>query len=216
MTAAELRHFAHLLALDGSSSVLEIGSGSGGPALFLAETIGCSVTGLDINAFGIRNANELARQRNLGSLVRFELADAGRPLIFERNAFDAVFSNDAMCHIADRSNVLKEWHRVLKPGGRMLFTDAMVVTGIVSHEEIARRSSIGFYYYVPPGANERMIEAAGFEAIRCDDLTSTAATISRRWHDARAGQSRDLCIGRLMGYSHLRQGVTSSQNARAH
>jgi SAM-dependent methyltransferase len=192
MTAAELRHFMALLSLNQSSAVLEIGSGSGGPALFLAEAIGCQVTGLDINEFGINNSNELARERNLDSRARFQLADASQPLPFKQNTFDAIISNDAMCHVPKRLAVLKEWYRVLKPGGRMLFTDALVITGLVSHEEIARRSSVGYYYYVSPGVNEKMIERAGFELISCDDLTSSAATVSRRWHDARANHREEM------------------------
>ena len=58
--------------------------------------------------------------------------------------------------------MLGEMFRVLKAGGRMLFSDALVVGGMVSHEEIATRSSIGFYVYSPPGENERLIARAGF------------------------------------------------------
>lgn len=192
MTADELRHFITLLRLNRSSNVLEIGSGSGGPALFLAQVIGCKVIGLDVNEFGVNNSNELARKRDLDSLARFQLADASQPLPFAQDTFDAVISNDAMCHVPKRLEVLQEWHRVLKPGGQMLFTDAMVITGLVSHEEIARRSSIGYYYYVAPGVNEKMIEGAGFELIRCEDLTSSAATVSRRWHDARASHREGM------------------------
>ena len=68
----------------------------------------------------------------------------------------------------------------------MLFTDALVITGLVSHEEIAGRSSIGLYYYVSPGENEKMIENAGFQIVAVEDLTPAAADISKRWHDARA------------------------------
>ena len=201
MTADELRHFMALLSLHRSSNVLEIGSGSGGPALFLAEAVGCKVTGMDINAFGINNSNELARQRKLDSLARFQLADASQPLPFEQNTFDAVISNDAMCHVPKRLDVLREWYRVLKPGGQMLFTDALVITGLVSHEEIAKRSSIGYYCYVPFGVNERMIETAGFELIRSEDLTSSAASVSRRWHDARAKHREEMI--RLEGESNF-------------
>src|SRR5207253_7813940 len=45
---------------------------------------------------------------------------------------------------------------------RMLFTDALVVTGILSNGEIATRSSIGPYFFLPAGENERLIETAGF------------------------------------------------------
>ena len=94
--------------------------------------------------------------------VTFRKVDASRPLPFSAATFDAVFSNDAMCHIANRLEVLADWQRILRPNGRILFTDAMVLTGPVSHEEIAIRSSIGFYLFVPPEKNERHIEQAGF------------------------------------------------------
>ncbi len=185
MMADELRRFIAFLDLKRRDEVLEIGSGSGGPALFLAETVGCRVTGLDINEFGIKNSVELARQRGVESRAEFRLADASQPLLFEANAFDVIVCNDAICHIAGRLEILKEWRRVLKPGGRMLFTDALVLTGVVSHEEIARRSSIGNYFFVPDGENERLIKEAEFELIRREDLTAAAASVARRWRNAR-------------------------------
>ena len=185
MTADELRHFIKLLGIDDSKNVLEVGSGSGGPAFFLAKETGCRMIGVDVNGFGVRNANDLARERGLLDQVDFKLIDAGKQLPFENDSFDTVFSNDVMCHIPDRPNVLKEWHRLLRPGGQMLFTDALVVSGIVSNDEIAKRSSIGLYFYLPPGENERMIEEAGFEIVNVEDLTPAAAAISKRWHNAR-------------------------------
>src|SRR2546422_9921236 len=65
MTADELRQFIRRLKLKPSSHVLEVGSGSGGPALFVARTMGCRITGLDINEYGIRNSNQLARRQQL-------------------------------------------------------------------------------------------------------------------------------------------------------
>lgn len=186
MTASELLYFAATLKIDSSSNLLEIGSGSGGSAIFLAENTGCAITGIDANEFGISNANELAKQRGLDSTVRFELVDASKRLPFDASEFNVVFSNDVMCHVPARQKVLREWHRVLKPDGQILFTDALVITGIISHAEIAKRSSIGLYFFVPTGENERMIEEAGFEIIAVEDLTPAAAEVSKRWYDARA------------------------------
>ena len=193
MTADELRHFIDLLEIDDSKNVLEVGSGSGGPALFLAKETGCRLTGVDVNEFGTKNANELTKERGLSERAEFKLIDASKPLPIDDGTFDVVFSNDVMCHVPERQNVLKEWHRVLKPGGQILFTDALVITGIVSHEEIAKRSSIGLYFYLPPGENERMIKEAGFEIVTVEDLTPAAAEISKRWHDARE-KHRDAMI----------------------
>ena len=121
--------------------------------------------------------------------------DASRPLPFGDARFDAVVSNDAICHIGRRLSVLRDWNRVLRPGASMLFTDAMILTGIVSHEELATRSSIGFYLFVPPGENERLIREAGFDLLAVHDVTENAALVSRRWHDARAAQ-RDALVAR--------------------
>jgi SAM-dependent methyltransferase len=192
MTANELRQFIRRLKLRPSSRVLEVGSGSGGPALFVARTVGCRITGLDINEYGIKNANDLARRQKLDSSAHFQRADAARRLPFAANSFDAVLSNDAMCHVPRRGDVLREWFRVLRPGGRMLFTDAMVITGLLSNEEIAARSSIGSYFFLPPGENERLIRASGFELVRTDDVTADAAIIAKRWHYARARRGKEL------------------------
>lgn len=192
MTTAELRRFFGLLELGAGSRVLEIGCGAGGCAAFMVENAGCHVTGLDLNESGIRNARELARARGLESRARFEVIDASQGLPFAESAFDAVFSNDAMCHISGRLAVLKEWHRVLRPGGRMLFTDAMIVSGLLTNLEIATRSSIGYYLFLPPGENERLIAQAGFQLLGADDLTESAAVIAARWHRARAQRRAEL------------------------
>jgi len=192
LTADDWLRFADLAGVRENSRVLEVGSGSGGPALYLAAERGCHVTGVDINAHGVDNGRKLAADRGLADRVRFETVDASRPLPFSAAAFDAVLSNDAMCHIANRLAVLRDWHRVLRPGGRMLFTDALIITGPLSADEIATRSSIGLYIFVPPGENERLIAAAGFRLLSADDVTAEAETIAGRWHDAREAHRAQL------------------------
>ena len=68
----------------------------------------------------------------------------------------------------------------------------MVLTGAVSHEELATRSSIGRYFFVPPGENERLIGEAGLTLLRVEDVTPNAAIVARRWRDARAGHREPL------------------------
>ena len=192
MTATEWLRFADQLHVRPDSRVLEVGSGSGGPAVHLAATMRCHVTGVDINEHGVRNGEQLAAARGLVDRVKFHVVDASQPLPFPATTFDAVISNDAMCHIANRLEVLRDWHRVVRPRGRILFTDAMVVTGLVSHEELAVRSSIGFYLFVPPGENERLIAQSGFRVISSEDVTEAEVAIAQRWHDAREHHRAEL------------------------
>jgi ubiquinone/menaquinone biosynthesis C-methylase UbiE len=192
VTTEESNEIPTLLELGPGSQVLEIGSGSGRYALRIAEITGCHIVGLDINANGIRNANELARRTNLDSLVHFEHCDVSEKLPFGNETFDAAFANDVLCHIPNRPSVLSELARVLKPGGRLLFSDALVIGGLITHEEIATRSSIGYYIFSPPGVNEELIQAAGLQIARATDATGEAASIAKRWHDARAARQAVL------------------------
>lgn len=188
----ESKKIPTLLDLKPDSSVLEVGCGSGGYALYLAKDVGCKLVGIDINASGIQNANQLAAPEGLQARVRFELCDASKELPFDANSFDAVFSNDVLCHLPGRAQVLGEMYRVLKPGGRMLFSDALIVGGMLSHLEIATRSSIGHYVYGPPGENERLMERAGFRNIRATDTTENAAQIALRRFEARKKYKDEL------------------------
>ncbi len=192
VTTEESREIPQMLNLEASSSVLEIGCGSGGYALYLVKTVGSSIVGLDVNEPGVDNANQLAKTSGLAARARFLHCDASRRLPFEDETFDAVFSNDVLCHIPGRLNVLCEMFRVLKPGGRMLFSDALVVGGMISHEEIATRSSIGYYVYSPPGENERLTGQAGFQDIHVTDTTENAARIAKKWHEAREQRRNEL------------------------
>ena len=195
ITAGEWLRFADLARVRDDSHVLEVGSGSGGPAVYLAANRSCRVTGIDINEHGIRNGEKLAAAKGVAERVTLTVADASKPLPFSPATFDAVLSNDAMCHLSNRLEVLAEWHRVLKPGGRMLFTDAMIVTGLVTQEEVATRSSVGRYVFAPLGENERLIGRAGFTLLSSEDLTAAAEVVAERWHDARE-QYRDELVAR--------------------
>lgn len=192
VTTEESSEIPRLLGLTAESHVLEIGSGSGRYALQVASTTGCRLLGVDINEPGIRNANALAAEQNLAQRARFEKCDASQPLRFADATFDAIFSNDVLCHIPGRNKLLRELRRVLKPGGRLLFSDALVIGGVISHQEIAARSSIGYFLFSPPAENERMLREAGFIVVDVMDTTANASVISQRWREARQKRAVEL------------------------
>jgi len=197
VTGQEYRRFFRLLGLRATDHVLDVGCGSGGPALFLAREIGCLVSGVDVNESGIRAGLALAREAGMQDKVHFRHADVREPLPFSDQAFDALVCMDVMCHLPDRRRLFDEWRRVLRPGGRALYTDPVIVTGLVSKEEFATRGSTGYFEFGPPGVNERLLGEAGFELVMTEDVTDNEVEVSRRWHDAR--QQREAELIRLEG-----------------
>lgn len=192
VTADESAEIVRLLNLTSSSHALEIGSGSGRYALQVAATSGCRITGLDVNEAGIATANRLAKERAVEDRVQFVQCDASLPLPYGEAAFDGVFSNDVLCHVPGRESVFHELFRVLKPGRKLIFSDALIVGGVISHQEIAARSSIGYYLFSPPGENERLLQNAGFTVLEARDTTASASRIAGRWHRAREKRAEAL------------------------
>ena len=191
ITTDEYDTFYGWLNLSAGAKVLEVASGSGGPALYLAKKFKCKITGLDINEEGIKTANQHALDANITD-AKFQLVDVNQRLPFDDESFDTVMCVDSMNHLRDRLGYLREWHRVLKSGKRALFTDPVVITGPVSNEELAARSNIGFFLFVPLEITTNLIKEAGFKLIRCEDVTGNIELTSGRWHVSRQKHREDL------------------------
>jgi SAM-dependent methyltransferase len=192
VTVDEYDRYITDLKLDATSHVLEVASGSGGPALYVARKAGCQVTGIDANPNGVATANGSAARAGCRARVDFQLADATGPLPFPAASFDALLCIDSMNHFPNRAAVLRDWWSLLKPGGRAMFTDPVVITGPVTNDELAQRSSIGLFVFLPRGLNEELIMKAGFRIVSQTDATENAALVSHRWRAARARFRDDL------------------------
>ena len=184
-TVEEYDQFLSWLDLQPEHHVLEVASGSGGPARYLANKVSCRVTGIDANEAGVATAILSVARSEQADRVTFEAADANSPLPFDDNSFDALLCIDSMNHFPDRLKVFQEWRRVLRPGRRAVFTDPVVITGPVTNDELALRSSIGLFVFVPLGVNEQLIEASGFRLLKHEDVSANAALVSERWHESR-------------------------------
>lgn len=193
LTAAEHRSFLEWLAIDAHCHVLEIASGSGGPALFMAAETGCRVTGVDLHQDGVDAANAAARARGLAASATFLCGDARKPLPLPDGAFDAVVCIDAINHLYERGDVLREWHRVLRRGGRALFTDPITVTGMLRREEmIVRSGGMGEFVFTAPGEDARLLRQAGFDLVQERDATANMAQVAASWRASRASHRAEL------------------------
>jgi SAM-dependent methyltransferase len=192
LTREELERFGSDLRLGESSHLLEVASGSGGPALHLVRSTGCEVVGVDFSEEGVANANRLASEAGLSERARFLQADATQPLEFESESFSAVLCVDAINHLAGRNRIFAEWLRLLEPGGRVLFTDPTTVTGLLGIDEIVTRASIGYFVFLPLGEDARLLGEAGFRVIAVEDATENMAAMAHRWREARANREEAL------------------------
>jgi SAM-dependent methyltransferase len=164
---------------------LDVACGSGGPALHLAQRTGCQIVGVELFDDAVANGRRIAREAGLEKQASFAQADASQTLPFEDGSFDAILCIDAVNHLPDRGRVLTDWSRLLRVGGRLLFTDPVSITGALDSDELAIRTSVGYYLFMPLGANERLLAAAGMNVLAVEDTTESLAEIAGRRRDAR-------------------------------
>jgi len=192
ITADEQDRFLGLLELSPGKRLLDVACGSGGPALRIATKTGCSVVGIDMHEDAVSTANSLAAHDGLSDRAEFRVANAAEPLPFPDAFFDAITCIDAINHLPDRPRVLSDWARLLKPGGRLLFTDPITVTGPLTNHEIAVRGSIGFFLFVPLDYDRTVIAQCGLRLLVCEDVTANMAEMAERRGAARASRSHLL------------------------
>lgn len=184
-TAVEYAEMANALEVGPTSHVLDVCCGSGGPSLAIIQRTGCRLTGIDRENAAIAYAQAQSSSRGIVDRATFAIVDCSGPLPFEDDSFEAVLCVDAVLHLRDRFGTLREWARVLRDKGRLVFTDVAVITGEIAKSELDVRTASGFFLFVPPGLNEAAIEAAGLTVLRVDDRTAGVAEIGARMHAAR-------------------------------
>ena len=192
LTAAEQDRFISWLELSPGKTLLDVACGAGGPALRIAAATGCSVAGVDVHDHAISTARSLAAQRGLSQRAEFRVVNAAERLPFPDASFDAITCIDAINHLPDRRRIIEDWTRLLKPGGRLLFTDPITVTGPLTNSEISIRSSASFYLFVPLGYDESIIVQCGLRLLTFEDLTRNMTEIAERRMTARGSRSSAL------------------------
>jgi SAM-dependent methyltransferase len=142
-----------LPALKAEHTVLDLGSGYGGSARYLAQRFGCHVTCLNLSE--IQNQTNRTLTARAGLADRIKVIDGSfEDLSFAAPAsYDFVWSQDAILHSGQRELVLHEVNRVLKPGGYFIFTDPMqsddcpveLLAPVLERIHLASLGSPGFY-----------------------------------------------------------------------
>ncbi|MDG4877291.1 class I SAM-dependent methyltransferase [Mesorhizobium sp. WSM4935] len=192
---AATAELANLAAIAADMSVLDVGSGVGGPARFLAETHGCEVVGVDLSESFVEAARYLTARTGQDGQVSFETGSA-LALPFEDGRFDAALLQHVAMNIADRPLLYREIRRVLKPGGKFATFD-VVLNGGDPLYPVPWAKTPGESFLLTAEATCEAIEAAGFGMlVRRDDTA-----IAKAWFaELRAsGPPPTLNLGVVMG-----------------
>jgi len=162
---------ARRAAIRPGMAVLDVCAGLGGPARFLAYRLGVSVTGVDLTHSRCAAGNRLTGLVRLSPLVRLIRADA-QVLPFRAGVFDAAVSQEGLLHVPDKGAVLAEAARVLKPGGRLAFSDWIARPRLEQNE---RRRLFDWMAAVSLQSIEGyrgLLVRAGFVSVEAEDLST--------------------------------------------
>ncbi|MGH7388572.1 MAG: class I SAM-dependent methyltransferase [Candidatus Rokuibacteriota bacterium] len=169
---------ARRAGIDAASRVLDVCAGLGGPARFLAARLGCRVVALELNAGRAAGAARLTRRVGLAERVAVLRGDAtALPLAAGR--FDACLSQEGLLHVPDKTAVLRECHRVLRPRGRLAFTDWIAQPRLDDGERRRLEQWMAATTLQGLDGYRRLLGATGFAGIEVEDLTDEWRPILR-------------------------------------
>lgn len=169
---AATAELANLAGITADMLVLDVGSGVGGPARFLAATYGCRVTGVDLSQPFVDAARYLTERTGQSGQVSFQTASA-LELPFDAGGFNVVLLQHVAMNVSDRARLYREIRRVLKSGGRFATFDVVLNSG-EPHYPVpwARTSATSFL--LTASATRETIEPAGFRTLVWQDDTEAA------------------------------------------
>ncbi len=158
--------------------MLDVCAGLAGPARFLAARRGCRVIGLELNAGRAAGGARLTRRVGLAGRVISVRGDA-QWLPFADASFDACISQEAFLHVADKAAVLAGCHRVLRPGGRLAFTDWVAHPRLADRERGRLREWMAATTLQTLDGYRTLLGRVGFAWVSAEDLTAEWAPLLR-------------------------------------
>jgi len=172
-TRQEADEIGRLLGLGPGLRFLDLGAGSGWPGLYLASMTGCDIALVDVPLSGLRIAAERAAADRLSGACWIVAAD-GAGLPFRSGWFDAIGHSDVLCCLDAKLAVLQNCRRVIRAGGRMVFTVISVAPGlaVAGHKRAVE--------FGPPFAEARagypiLLQQAGWTIMEQIDVTAEYA-----------------------------------------
>jgi MPBQ/MSBQ methyltransferase len=210
------KELAEMLVPRPGERLLDIGSGLGGPARYLAKVCGCRVTGIDLTAEFVATAVDLARRAGLAGQVDFRQGSA-LDLPFTDGSFDLAWSQNVAMNIADRPRYYAEMRRILVPGGRLAIQDVAQGPADAPHYPVMWADTPATSFLRTPQETRILLEHAGFKVMTWQDNTDAAITeteAERARVAASGGGPPILGVHLVVGPSFLNKARNGNRNMR--
>ena len=189
-TRSQADQIAATLGLGAGVRLLDIGSGTGWPGLFLAGLTGCDVTLVDIPLVALRLAAERAIKDDLAQQTR-AIAASGAALPFGDRSFDTVSHSDVLCCMPEKLAMLQECRRVLRADGRMLFS-VIAPAPSLSETDYAEAIEAGPPFVEVPGDYSGLLHESGWSVLEHIDATVAYRQCLRTLVDHTVSHAKEL------------------------
>lgn len=167
---AATKELVRLLAPQAGERLLDMGSGVGGPARWIAAHYGCHVTGIDLTADFCTAAQALNAVTGMTGKVTIVTGSATE-LPFPDGSFDRVYSQNVIMNIADKARFYSEARRVVKPGGMLAFSNIGMGPAGSPHYPVQWATSAASSFLSTPEESRTQMLAAGLEILSFRDTT---------------------------------------------
>jgi ubiquinone/menaquinone biosynthesis C-methylase UbiE len=170
---------ADMLEVSAANHILDIGSGIGGPARYIAQRFGARITGIDLTAEFCEVARQLTAALGLEDRVDFKQGDA-LAMPFADAGFDGAYSMSVSMNIQDKAAFYGEIHRVLRPGGSLALSEiAQGPNGAPAYPTPWARTAESSFLATPAQTREGL-EAAGFTVSSLRETTEQSLAYGAR------------------------------------
>ena len=173
------REMADSLEIAATDHILDIGSGFGGPARYLAHRFGCRITGIDLTAEFCEVARHLTRLLGLHGRVDFELGNA-LAMPFSDSSFDGAYSMNVSMNIADKAGLYREICRVLRPGAWLMLSEIAKGSGADLDFPTPWANSAQTSFLATPEDTRSALAEAGFEVVQTRSTLEQALAFGTR------------------------------------
>jgi sarcosine/dimethylglycine N-methyltransferase len=198
---------ARIAGIERGATILDAGSGLGGPSRYLASTYGCRVTGVDLSPSFVAVAQLLAQRTGLTALVSYQIGDL-LALPFPDSSFDVVWTQHVVMNIPDRERVCREFKRILRPHGKLAFFDVLATdANLEPHFPLPWAESNETSFLLTQDETSSVFVTAGFTITAWNDVTIDAL----KWIGQQRAPAQRLSLGVVMG---SRLGEMSANLAR--